>query len=238
MTPHLCYLSIIEPLNTFVDAAKRVFGGDLRAIVLYGSAAEGRLRPTSDVNVIVVLARFDRANADAIRDDFRVAQAAIRLDAMFLLESELAAAAGEFAQKFADIQRRHKVLFGDDPFAALTIPRDALARHVRQALLNLTLRLRQKYVERSVREEQAALTVADAAGPLRAAAAAILEIEGRPASSPKAALETLAGGDFAALMPRLSAAREERALPAGTAAETLYRTMELARALADRAERL
>src|SRR4029079_9484621 len=108
MTPHLCYLSIIEPLNTFVDAAKRVFGGDLRAIVLYGSAARGRWRPTSDVNVIVMLARFDRAKADAIRDDFRVAQAAIRLDALFLLESELPAAAGQVAQKFAHSPRRAK----------------------------------------------------------------------------------------------------------------------------------
>lgn len=234
----LCYSSAIEPLNTFVDAAKRAFGDDLRAVVLYGSAAEGRLRPTSDVNVVVVLARFDRAQADAIRDEFRVAQAAIRLDAMFVLESELPAAAREFAQKFADIKRRHSVLFGDDPFAALEIPRDALVRHVRQALLNLTLRLRQKYVERSLREEQAALTVADAAGPLRASAAAILEIEGTPAASPKAALETLAGDDFAALLPQLSAAREERALPPGTAAETLYQTIELARALANRAGRL
>ncbi|HKS21251.1 MAG TPA: hypothetical protein VJZ76_00520 [Thermoanaerobaculia bacterium] len=196
------------------------------------------MRATSDVNVVVVLARFDCAKADAIRDDFRVAQAAIRLDAMFLLESELASAAREFAQKFADIKRRHEVLFGDDPFASLEIPRDALVRHVRQALLNLTLRLRQKYVERSLREEQAALTVADAAGPLRASAAAILELEGAPAASPKAALETLAGDGFAALLPSLSTAREERALPPGTASETLYRTIELARALADRAERL
>lgn len=237
-----CYPSPIEQLNPFVDAAKRAFGDDLRAIVLYGSAAEGRLRATSDVNVVVVLARFDRAKVDALREDFRVAQAAIRLDAMFLLDSEIGAAAVEFAQKFADIQRRHVVLFGDDPFAALEIPRDALVRRLRQVLLNLTLRLRQKYVERSLREEQAALTVADAAGPLRASAAAILEIEGTPAASPKAALETvvrqLGRDDLLALLPHLSEAREERALPDGRAAAALYLTIELAGALAERAQRL
>ena len=208
-------------------------------MVLYGSAAEGRLRATSDVNVVVVLRRFDRAKVDALREDFRVAQAAIRLEAMFLLDSEIAAAAVEFASKFDDIRRRHVVLAGDDPFSALEIPRDALVRRLRQTLLNLTLRLRQKYVERSLREEQAALTVADAAGPLRASAAAILELEGTPAASPKAALETLAGQlGRADLLPHLSEAREQRAIPAGRAAETLFLTIELARALAERAPRL
>ena len=190
----------------------------------------------------MVLARFDRDKADAIREDYRVAQAAIRLDAMFLLESEIAPAAVEFAQKFDDIQRRHVVLFGDDPFASLEIPRDALVRRLRQVLLNLTLRLREKYVERSLREEQAALTVADAAGPLRASAAAILELEGTPAASPKDALETLVRqlgrDDLRELLPQISEAREERALPGGRAAEMLYLTIELARALAGRAQRL
>jgi len=161
---------------------------------------------------------------------------------MFVLESELAAAAVEFAQKFADIKRRHVVLFGDDPFATLAIPRDALVRRLQQLLLNLTLRLRQKYIERSLREEQAALTVADAAGPLRASAAAILELEGIPAASPKEALETLVQqlgrDDLRELLPHISEAREERALPGGRAAEMLYLTIALARALADRAERL
>ena len=211
-------------------------------MVLYGSAAEGRLRATSDVNVIVVLARFDRAKADALRDDFRVAQAAIRLDAMFLLDSEIEAAAVEFAPKFADVKRRHVVLYGDDPFAALEIPREAIVRRLRQTLLNLVLRLRAKYVERSLREEQAALTIADAAGPLRSSAAAILDLEGTPAASPKEALATLVRqfgrDDLQALLPQLSEAREQRALPEGRAAEALYLTIELARALADRARRL
>jgi hypothetical protein len=39
-----------EVLRDFVEAARGAFGPDLRAVVLYGSAAEGRLRATSDVN--------------------------------------------------------------------------------------------------------------------------------------------------------------------------------------------
>ena len=48
-------------LEGFVQSAQTAFGTDLISVVLYGSAAEGRMRSTSDVNVIVVLSRFDGA---------------------------------------------------------------------------------------------------------------------------------------------------------------------------------
>ena len=52
------------------------FGDDLRSIVLYGSAAEGRLRATSDINVMFVLGRFDEERANQFREPFRFACAA------------------------------------------------------------------------------------------------------------------------------------------------------------------
>ncbi len=42
-------------LAEFVEQALTALGETLRAIVLFGSAAENRLRATSDVNVVVVL---------------------------------------------------------------------------------------------------------------------------------------------------------------------------------------
>lgn len=124
-------------LRDFVDAARDAFGPDLRSIVLYGSAAEGRLRRTSDVNVIVVLHAFDPARADRLREPLRVAQTAVRLAAMFLLESEIGAAAEAFAVKFADVLRRRRVLHGDDLFAHLAIGRPAEIARLRQVLHNL-----------------------------------------------------------------------------------------------------
>ena len=38
----------------FVDAVLQAFGDDLRSVVLYGSGAEGRLRASSDVNLLLV----------------------------------------------------------------------------------------------------------------------------------------------------------------------------------------
>jgi len=167
-------------LDNLVVSARNAFGDALLSITLYGSGAEGRLRATSDVNLLFVLTHFG-ASADPFREAYRAAVAAANVTAMFVLDSELEDAAEAFAQKFADIHRRHVVLYGDDVVSRLRIPREALVRRLNQVLLNLSIRLRQSYVERSLREEQCALVVAEAAAPLRTSAASILELEGHEA---------------------------------------------------------
>lgn len=228
--------TVRQAVDSLIEAARHAFGEALRSVVLYGSAAEGRLRATSDVNLLFVLERFDAAAADQLREPFRFASASADVTAMFVLEEELSnGAPAAFAEKYADIKRRHRVLFGDDPFARITIPRPALVRHLQQVLLNLAIRLREMYIERSLREEQCAVTVAEAAGPLRTSAASILELEGNAAGSPKEALERivreLGRAELVELLPHISEARETRALPPGKAAAHLFTTLELARAL-------
>lgn len=240
--------NISRALTSFVKAASQAFGDDLRAVVLYGSAAEGKLRVTSDVNVLVVLSAFEQGKADQLREPLRLAHAAVRLTAMFLLESEVSPAAEAFAVKFADIARRRRVLYGSDPFAGLTISRRAEIIRLKQTLLNLTLRLREAYVSRSLREEQLIVVIADAAGPLRSCAAALLELEGSSADSPKAALERVAASlsqavtehevGWAEALSRVSEARREGMLPSGVAGPTLFGLIELARAMQSRASAL
>ena len=227
-------------LSEFVDAARAAFAGDLRSIVLFGSGAEGALRPTSDVNIVVVLAAFDPEKAAALRGAFRTAHAAANLSAMYILHSEVAAAAEAFAQKFADIERRHRVLYGDDPFAGLAVPRDALVRRLNQVLLNLTLRLRAAYIERGLRAEQLAHVIADVAGPIRTCAANLLALEGDAPPSPKEALERLTRSfeepDWSEVLASLTRARQGDTLPAGDADRTLTRLIELTDRLRKRAQ--
>ena len=227
---------VSRALGFFVDAARAAFGENLRSLILFGSAAEGKLRATSDVNVLLVLRAVERGQLDAIREPLGTAQAAIRLQSMIVLESELPLAAEAFANKFEDIRRRHVVLLGDDVVNTLTIPREALVRRVRQVLLNQTLRLRDAYAEAGAREEQAAALIADAAGPLRAAAASILELEGRAVSDPKSALAALAAdSEFAAVLPFMSEARERKLLEPGMAAGVLFDLTRLAQWMHQRA---
>lgn len=231
-----------KALRAFTEATLAALGSDLRSLVLFGSAAEGRMRPTSDVNLIVVLTKFDAAKVDALREPLRTAHAAVQLSAMFLLENEVAAAVESFAVKFADVLHRRRVLFGSDPFTTLRPSRAAEIARLRQVLLNLTVRLRQQYLLRSLREEQAVRLVAETAGPLRACAASLLELRGTPAASPKEALASIARGWSAAqapgLLQLLSDARERRPLAAGSAAPALLRLMDLAAELRTQAEAL
>ena len=213
---------VTRVLGSFVESAKTAFGTELKSIVLFGSAADGMLRAASDVNVLLLLSAFDARKSESLREPLRNANAAIQLKAMFLLESELPAAIEAFAVKFGDITRRHVILFGSDPFAGVTVPRQAAITRVKQTLLNLTLRMREAYVARGLREEQLIFLISDMTGPLRASAATLLELQGTPAASGKEALAKVAATLLKSpadseLMDRISEARQTRTLPAGTA---------------------
>ena len=80
-------------LASFIETTMESCGTNLVSLVLFGSAAEGRLRPSSDVNLMVVLKTFDVAQIDRTREILRTAHAAIRLNVMFILESEIECAA-------------------------------------------------------------------------------------------------------------------------------------------------
>ena len=231
-----------QSVDAFVASAKAAFDTNLVSIVIFGSAAEGRMRATSDVNILLVLKAFDQEHADHLREPLRLAHATVQLNAMFLLEGEIGVAMEAFAVKFADIVARHRILYGSDPFANLDPPRDALVRRLKQVLLNLQLRLRERYVLLSLREEQLALVIADAAGPLRASAVSLLHLEGQPVLAPKEALEKIVtdmnNGKLSEALLEVSSAREDRQLNPGKAAPTLMGLIELTRLMRERVERL
>ena len=221
--------TVTKVLNEFLEAAKKACGARLEAAVLFGSAAEGRLRPASDVNLILVLSSFEAEAAAALAPQLRFAESAIKLRVMFLLASEIPAAATAFAQKFSDIAKRRLVLHGADPFVGMTPPREALQRQVDQVLLNLGIRLRERAASGWQHEDLLGRTLADAVGPLRACAQSILELGGRSAESPKAALEALLStdGGMHPHLPGYYSRLRERSPEPGTVGKALVETMEL-----------
>ena len=226
-------------LADLVESARTALGDTLESIVLYGSAAEGRLRPASDVNVIFVLNRFDAARIDALGDPVRVAQAAIRLAPMVLLRDEIPHAAAAFAVKFADIVRRHRVLHGTDPFVDLPIARDRLIARLTQVLLNLRLRLRAAYLTQHMFDDQLIGVIVHAAGALRSAAATLRELEGHARLSPRESLAQVVSelGDarFTEVVEQMSVARERGVLPPGAPRQAVLALIDLAGAMHERA---
>ncbi len=123
--------NIAAAFAAFIEAARRALADDLVSATLFGSAAEGQLSPTSDVNLLIVMRSFAPERIADLRDALLAAEAAIKLRVMLVLESELPAAAELFAQKFADMLRRHRTIVGKDVLTALRIPRAADVRRSR-----------------------------------------------------------------------------------------------------------
>lgn len=223
--------SVALQVNTMVEALTNALGDQLVSILLYGSAAEGRLRAVSDVNMMVVIKTFDQARIDAIRAPFRTAHAAVRLDILFLLESEIGHATAAFAVKFDDIATRHCMLYGTNPFETTVLSRDAAISRLQQVLLNLRMRLRERYALVSLREEQLADVIAEFSGPVRVCAATLLKLEGHPALSPKDALkrfvELTGEPRWEGLLTAISESRENQYLSPGKAPGLIFQLMEL-----------
>ena len=197
---------IAASLDEFRARSVEAFGDSLKSLLLFGSAAEGRLRATSDVNIVMVFSHLDLDRVKAWRSQVELLVAAIDLQPLILLEDEIAAAAEAFAVKYFDIQHRRRVLHGTDPFATLKISDEALQRRVSQVLLNLALRLRHAMFFGNDAGRTHALV--DAIGPLRASAVALQELNGQPRSEPREALLSFAAAHGAtALIEQLQALR-------------------------------
>jgi hypothetical protein len=124
----------------------------------------------------------------------------------------------------------------------LSVPREMAIARLRQVLMNLIMRLRASYAMQSQHEERLAALVADVAGPLRASAAEILELEGSPAPAPREALEkigrTMSDGSWTEVLASISEARETRRVEPGTAGPLLLKVIDLAGHLLRRAAAL
>jgi len=131
---------------------------------------------------------------------------------------------------------------GDDPLAGIAVPRAARIDRLRQVALNVALRLRASLVDAATRDERLAPVIARAAGPLRAAALTLLELEGTAAATSKEAFGRIAGEIDAKraerLLPEISRARESASVTPGAGAETVLLLVDVALAIGVRVERL
>ncbi len=106
---------------------------------------------------------------------------------------------------------------------------------MQQLLLNFKMRAREFYVVASLREEQLAHWIADAAAPLRSCAAALAMMQGQPATEGKQALalfvDHLNQPALSASLQSLSCAREQGYLAQGCAKKVMLNLLDIANAL-------
>jgi len=123
-----------------------VCGGNLSAVVLYGSAVAGDSVKTSDYNVLVVLNRLD---AEALLGlsglCARWCKAGNPVPLLFAKEG-LLRSADVFPVEFSDIMQTHKVLYGGNPFAGMKIDPALLRLELERELKSKLILLRGRFL--------------------------------------------------------------------------------------------
>ena len=116
-----------QVLQKFVQDVQGVYGEDLLAILLYGSAAAGEHIPgRSDINVVVMLQELTPALLRKAASHLRGWHRKGFATPLFFDPEILHDSLDVFPIEFLDMQERHRTLWGPDLFADLGIGRDNL----------------------------------------------------------------------------------------------------------------
>jgi hypothetical protein len=134
-----------KQIDDFVGRMRLAAGENLQSVILYGSAASGEFHAEfSNVNLLCVLreASYATLNALAPAVDWWTRQK--RHVPLLLTGEELLRSADVFSIELLDMQRRHRVLFGADVLATLTIPMHFHRAQVEYELREKTILLRER----------------------------------------------------------------------------------------------
>jgi len=131
-------------LEELVGQLQKVYGAQLRSVVLYGSAAAGEHIPKrSDYNVLVIV---DELTMEHMRAGAAVARAwgedGNPPPLTFTLD-EWQGSSDIFPMEYADILERHRVLFGTPPFSGIAVDARNLRLQLEHEAMGKLLKLRQ-----------------------------------------------------------------------------------------------
>jgi len=131
-------------LEELVAQLQKVYGAQLRSVVLYGSAAAGEHIPKrSDYNVLVIV---DELTMEHMRAGAAVAHAwgeDGNPPPLTLTLSEWQGSSDIFPMEYADILERHRVLFGTPPFSGIAVDPRNLRLQLEHEAMGKLLKLRQ-----------------------------------------------------------------------------------------------
>jgi hypothetical protein len=137
-----------KAIAQIAEEVRLVFGTDLVSLVLYGSAAGEDFVPgRSDLNVTIVLEKLGCAQLKALHQHLpkwhKLGMATpLLLDRHFIERGRDA-----FPMEFHDIKAQHRVLFGEEVFASMSIDGRHLRYQAEHEARGKLLRLRTLYAE-------------------------------------------------------------------------------------------
>lgn len=186
-------------LEAFSAAVAAAAGPNLVSLVLYGSAARGALRDTSDLNLLLVL---QDAAAEALRPlgpPFRDWVRAGERPPLVFSAHGWRAAADVFPIEVEDIRTSRRVLQGTDPVVGLATRREDIRRELEREARGNLVQLRAAYAAAVGDGRELATVVVNSCGTVLVLFRAALRMEG--IAPPEAAGEVVAAVAARAAFP-------------------------------------
>jgi predicted nucleotidyltransferase len=132
-------------MSEFVERMRAAAGTNLRAVILYGSAAAGDyVSDHSDVNLLCVLGETSFAALKALAPEVEWWGKQKHRPPLLMSVEEMRRSADVFSIEFLDMRRHYRVLWGEDFLEALEIPMRWHRAQVEYELREKTIFLRQR----------------------------------------------------------------------------------------------
>lgn len=137
-----------KQLEEFVRRTQQAAGPNLQSVILYGSAASGEFQSeSSHLNLLCLLRETSFANLSAIAPVAGWWRRQNNPAPLVLTREELERSADVFAIEVLDMQRNHRVLFGDEVLNGLHVPMHLHRAQVEYELREKLILLRQRLLE-------------------------------------------------------------------------------------------
>jgi predicted nucleotidyltransferase len=129
-----------------VAKLKNAAGAQIASVILYGSSADDDFHPQfSDLNVLIVLNDVGATTLKQLGPVLKWWSQQGEPAPVLLHKEELARCADVFAIELIDMKDRHRLLAGEDPLAAIDVPRNMHRAQVERELRTALVKLRRSY---------------------------------------------------------------------------------------------
>jgi len=151
-----------EALKNLVERLHEAARDNLESVILYGSAARNDFHEAhSDLNILCIfrsLRATDLARVSAVVKWWTTAQ--LQPPPLFFASAELRQSADVFAIELLDMQQSHRVLYGSDVIAGISVPMNLHRVQVEHELRTLLLKLRQHLLREAANPHELGAVVA------------------------------------------------------------------------------
>jgi len=157
---------------------QQIFGTRLHALVAYGAPDS---RPMSSLALVESLTHDDLTACGHLAADWHRAGSATPL---LLSRKEFAGSLDAFPIEYGEIIDRHRVVYGADPFAGLSIRPEDQRRACEVQIKSYLLHLRENYIDSGARPTATAALVADSAPAFAALLRRLASLDGTVCATP------------------------------------------------------